>query len=233
MPAQERRTELQALRAEDPRIVVVAAEGDADNQALGGHEVAELLEAIRGDLIFLRAVLALDLGLVEGGLRGDELAAEYRRLLQVRLLAVARLAGAEPVGHGDEFDLGDEVGRLDQHGAFPLARFDALIVADRVGDAAVQQQGEVGQEPAVPAAAGLDSGVEDPAEGALAGPESDHRRVQADGRLILGRRGVRTPKPASALTGPTRPDPTRSKADCDRRPKTSATFCWAITGSIA
>ena len=90
VPAQERRTELQALRAEDPRIVVVAAEGNPDNQALGGHEVPELLEAIHGDLIFLGTVLAVDLGLVEGVLRGDELATEYRRFLQVRLLAVAR-----------------------------------------------------------------------------------------------------------------------------------------------
>ena len=36
-----------------------------------------------------------------------------------------------------------------------------------------------------------------------------------------------------AFAGPTRPDSTRSNADCDRRPKTSATFCWAMTGSIA
>ena len=35
VPAQERGTELQALRAEDPRIVVVAAEGNPDRPGAG------------------------------------------------------------------------------------------------------------------------------------------------------------------------------------------------------
>ena len=37
------------------------------------------------------------------------------------------------------------------------------------------------------AAVGLEPGIEDPAEGALARAEADHRGIQANGRLIIGR----------------------------------------------
>ena len=163
----------------------------------------------------------------------DQLAAEDRRFFQVRLLAVADLAGAEPVGDGDEFDLGDEVGHLDQRGALALAGLDALIVAGRVQDAAVQEQGEIGHKPAVLLPARLKPGIKDPAEGALAGPEADHRGVQPDGSFIIG---------SAVVGGRCRQTPSRGRAGPSRHevecrplvpPKASATFCWAITGSIA
>ena len=58
------------------------------------------------------------------------IATEHRRPLQVGLLAVAHFAGAKPVGDRDELDLGNEIGHLDQDGAFSLAGFDALIAAE-------------------------------------------------------------------------------------------------------
>ncbi len=150
---------------------------------------------------------------------------ENRRFLEVRLLAIAHLAGPEPVGHGDELDLGDEVGHLDQGRALALARFDALIAAGRVGDAAVQEKGEIGQEPAAVAAAGLEPGVKDPAEGALAGSESDHGGVQANGRLIIGGAAVGGDSGESLSRGRSARLRARSKADRLLRPKASATFC--------
>ena len=82
------------------------------------------------------------------------------------------------------------------------------------------------------AAAGLKPGVKDPAERALAGAEADHRRVQTNGRLVIGCLALCFDA-GERLSGPAEADPTRSSAENLRRPKASATFCWAMTGSIA
>ena len=100
------------------------------------------------------------------------------------LAAVADLAGAKPARHGDELDLGNEIGHLDERGAFALAGLDALVLAGRVGETAVQKQGDIGEKLAL-AIPGLDAGIEDPAEGALAGSEADHGGIEPDGRLVF------------------------------------------------
>ena len=160
--------------------------GDPHDHPLGGHHVPELLEPLLGDQVLIRPIFPVLLGPIEGVLRRVQLAAQDRGLLQIRPLAVAHLAGAEPVRHGHELDLGDEVGHLDERGAFPLAGLDALIAADGIGQSSVEQERDVGQQSTVATPAGLEPRVEDPAERALAGAEADHGGVQADGRLILG-----------------------------------------------
>ena len=80
-------------------------------------------------------------------------------------------------------------------------------------------------------------GIEDPAEGAFAGPETDHGGIEPDRRLVLGDAALggqpADASPPRSLSGATGAAPARSSADCVRRPKASATFCWAITGSMA
>ena len=83
-------------------------------------------------------------------------------------------------------------------------------------------------------ARGLEPRVEDPAEGALAGPEADHRGVEPDRRLVLGDPPIVRERRRPPLNGPIGTPPSRSRAEAELpRPKASATFCWAITGSIA
>ena len=76
VPGQQRGSELTASRAEDPRVVAVAGERDADHQPLGGHQALELVEAFDGDLKLLGPEFAGRPDLIEDLLGFDEPAAE-------------------------------------------------------------------------------------------------------------------------------------------------------------
>ncbi len=62
-----------------------------------------------------------------------------------------------------------------------------LVAAGGVGYAARGQERDVGEQPASFSVVGLKPGIKDPAEGALPGAEADHRGVQPNRRLVIGR----------------------------------------------
>ena len=141
VPGQQRGAKLSALRAEDPRVVVVVGEGDADHQPLGRHHALELVEPLERDLVFLGAILALDLGAVEGILGGDELAAQVEAFSRSDFWPSPTSLVRNQLATVMNSILGMKLGITIERRALALAGLDALLLAGRVGEAAVRAGG--------------------------------------------------------------------------------------------